>query len=350
MQLSDFDFVLPEELIAQAPVQGGRDRSRLMVLNRAKRSIADRQFFELPNYLEPGDVLVLNNSKVIPARLRGKKEGSGGKIEILLLHDQTDTAGEEVWECMVKSRSTKVGQGIIFDGDRDLKARIIERAAANTWIIDFNQTGAIFKESLKELGEMPIPPYIKRSTLTEDELRHQYQTVYAENEGSAAAPTAGLHFTDLLLDELAEKEIKLVPVTLHVGLGTFAPVRVDDIANHTMHSEYADVSRESAALINQAKATGRRVIAVGTTSLRALESFAVGGQVKAQQGWTDIFITPGYKFSIVDSLITNFHLPRSTLLMLVSAFAGLEFTHQAYQHAIDQHYRFYSFGDSMLIQ
>ncbi|PIW37062.1 MAG: tRNA preQ1(34) S-adenosylmethionine ribosyltransferase-isomerase QueA [Candidatus Kerfeldbacteria bacterium CG15_BIG_FIL_POST_REV_8_21_14_020_45_12] len=350
MDLADFAFNLPEELIAQEPVVGGRDQSRLMVLDRKLGSIQDRSFFELTSLLKAGDVLVFNNSRVLPARLRGEKEPTGGKVELLLLHRQDDESEREVWECMIRSRNTKVDQSITFVGDRDLKGRVIDRASGDTWFVEFNQQGQIFRESLRELGEMPIPPYIKAPTLSEPELRERYQTVYAENEGSAAAPTAGLHFTDLLLDELSERGIELVPITLHVGLGTFSPVRVDDISNHKMHSEYAVITEQSAQRINQAKATGRRIVAVGTTTVRTLESFVKDGQVVADKRWTDIFITPGYDFKIVDAMITNFHLPHSTLLMLVSAFAGTEFIQETYRHAIDQQYRFYSFGDAMLIE
>ncbi len=347
MRVDDFNFELPEKLIAQSPIPKGRDQSRLMVLERTKKTIADHHFFDLVHFLEEGDLLVFNNSKVIPARLFGIKEQSGGKIELLLLHQKENTPGE-VWECMVRSRRTKKGQKIRFERDA-LSAHIQGKATEETWFIEFHIAGPKFRALLDQLGHIPIPPYIKKSPLSETELRAQYQTVYATEEGSVAAPTAGLHFTHRLLDQLKNNGVQTTEVTLHVGLGTFAPVRVHDVANHRMHSEYAIITQEAADLMNQTRAIGKRIISVGTTTLRTLESFVENSTILPGQKWTDIFITPGHTITSADGLITNFHLPRSTLLMLVSALGGQDFILKSYQHAIEQEYRFYSFGDAMLI-
>ncbi|WP_027339693.1 tRNA preQ1(34) S-adenosylmethionine ribosyltransferase-isomerase QueA [Halonatronum saccharophilum] len=340
MKVEEFDFVLPEELIAQEPMEP-RDQSRLMMINKETKEIKDRIFKDIVDYFEPGDTLVRNNTKVIPARLFGHKEGTGGKVEVLLLKQvELDT-----WEVLVKpGRKVKKGTRVVF-GDGDLIAQVEERTDFGGRVIKFEYDG-VFEEILDKLGEMPLPPYITKE-LEEDS---KYQTVYAKKRGSAAAPTAGLHFTDSLLKSIKEKGVNIVDITLHVGLGTFRPVKVDDIKDHDMHSEYYEISKESADIINKTKEDGKRVFAVGTTSTRTLE--AVGdkeGKVKEAKGWTDIFIYPGYEYKVVDALITNFHLPKSTLLMLVSAFAGRELALQAYKEAVEKEYRFYSFGDGMVI-
>ena len=347
MKTSDFDFELPRELIAQKPVEGERDQSRLMVLDSDQSTIQHRQFFELPTFLHKGDLLVFNDSKVFPGRLLGHKAGSGGKIEFLLLRKDGEGV-EERWEAMVGGKRIRAGLAVEFEDD--LKGRIVEEASDNTLWVQFNELGDAFRAVLTTQGHTPIPPYIDESGLNEDELRDVYQTVYAEHEGSAAAPTAGFHFTDRLLEEIQEMGVETTTVTLHVGMGTFSPVKVDDTENHKMHSEFAIVSPETATAVNAAKSGGRRVIAVGTTSVRTLESFMNGTVLEAGQKWTDIFIAPGYAFKCVDAMITNFHLPKSTLLMLVSARAGTELIKTAYKEAVDRKYRFYSFGDSMFIQ
>ncbi|MBP2652879.1 MAG: S-adenosylmethionine:tRNA ribosyltransferase-isomerase [Firmicutes bacterium] len=338
MQLGDFDYHLPEELIAQYPVPE-RDHSRLLVLNRADGAISHRRFFDLPDYLLPGDTLVFNNTKVIPARLIGMKADTGGKIEVLLLNR---LEGNQ-WETLVKpGRKARPGTVIRF-GD-DLSCEILEVTDFGGRIVRFIFDG-IFEEILDRLGETPLPPYI-RSRVADKE---RYQTVYAKEDGSAAAPTAGLHFTNELLVNLKERGIKSAFVTLHVGLGTFRPVNVEDVTSHVMHREYYSISEEAAAVINETRHRGGRVIAVGTTSVRTLETAATGDSISANSGWTDIFIYPGYKFKMIDGLITNFHLPKSTLLMLVSAFAGKERVLAAYREAVSEHYRFFSFGDAMFI-
>lgn len=341
MKLSEFDYNLPEELIAQTPLQK-RDTSRLMVLNRKERTIEDKHFYDILDYLHAGDILVRNNTKVIPARLYGTKEETNGHVEVLLLKD----LGNNVWECLVgNARIVKMGTIITF-GDGSLKAKCIYIGEEGIRHFEMIYDG-IFYEILDHLGTMPLPPYIKEKL--EDSSR--YQTVYAKIEGSAAAPTAGLHFTDEILEKVQEKGVEILDVTLHVGLGTFRPVKVDDVLEHHMHSEFYMIDEETAQKLNTAKANGQRIISVGTTSTRTLEAnYKKYGQFKATQESTDIFIYPGYQFEAIDALITNFHLPKSTLVMLVSAFADKEFIMKAYHHAVEEKYRFFSFGDCMLIQ
>ncbi|SHJ24164.1 tRNA preQ1(34) S-adenosylmethionine ribosyltransferase-isomerase QueA [Lutispora thermophila] len=340
MNTSDFYYKLPEELIAQEPIYP-RDMSRLMILNKESGCIEHKIFKDIINYLNPGDCLVLNDTRVIPARLFGSKEGTQSTIEILLLTRKS----KDTWEVMVRpGKKAKLGAKIIF-GDGQLVAEIIEISDGGNRIIKFSYDG-IFETILENLGHMPLPPYIKK----ELEDKERYQTVYSKHEGSAAAPTAGLHFTDTLLQDIENKGIKLAYITLHVGLGTFRPVKVKNIEEHKMHSEYYDINQESADKINSSRKEGKRIICVGTTSTRTLESVAdENGMVSAKKGWTDIFIYPGYKFKCTDGLITNFHLPESTLLMLVSALAGKENILRAYEEAIKNKYRFFSFGDAMLI-
>ena len=341
MKLSEFDYNLPEELIAQTPLQK-RDTSRLMVLNRKERTIEDKHFYDILDYLHTGDILVRNNTKVIPARLYGTKEETNGHVEVLLLKD----LGNNVWECLVgNARIVKMGTIITF-GDGSLKAKCIHIGEEGIRHFEMIYDG-IFYEILDHLGTMPLPPYIKEKL--EDSSR--YQTVYAKIEGSAAAPTAGLHFTDEILEKVQEKGVEILDVTLHVGLGTFRPVKVDDVLEHHMHSEFYMIDEETAQKLNTAKANGQRIISVGTTSTRTLEAnYKKYGQFKATQESTDIFIYPGYQFEAIDALITNFHLPKSTLVMLVSAFADKEFIMKAYHHAVEEKYRFFSFGDCMFIQ
>ncbi len=340
MKVDDFDFDLPERLIAQSPLSVRTD-SRLMVVDFAKRTFCDKTFVDIKQYLRDGDTLVLNDTRVIPARLIGSNVESGGKMEILLLKPLAN----DQWEVLVKpGKRAKIGKKFEF-GNGMLVAEVLEETEVGGRIIQFHYQG-IFHEILDQLGTMPLPPYIT------DQLsdKERYQTVYSKHSGSVAAPTAGLHFTEQLLNRLRAKGIRIAFVTLHVGLGTFRPVQVDDILDHRMHSEYYHISRENADLINETKANGGRVISVGTTSTRVLETVAAGtGKVRECSGWTDIFIYPGYKFTIIDGLLTNFHLPKSTLLMLVSALAGRELILQAYQHAIQAEYRFFSFGDAMLL-
>lgn len=339
MNVAEFDFNLPEALIAQHPVEP-RDRSRLMVLNREQGTIEHHTYRDLMSLLKSGDVLVLNNTRVIPARLVGEKEGTEAKIEVLLLK----RLKLDVWEALVKpGKRLKVGQKVHF-GNGILVGELQDVLANGNRQIRFAYSG-VFETILDLLGEMPLPPYITAQL----ENQERYQTVYAKERGSVAAPTAGLHFTPELLDQLREKGVEIVEILLHVGLGTFRPVKVDDIREHEMHSEYYRVDLESAERINLAKQEGRRVIAVGTTAARTLESVGKNGQVEAGEGWSDIFIYPGYKFQIVNALLTNFHFPKSTLVMLVSALAGREFILKAYELAVQEKYRFYSFGDAMLI-
>ena len=340
MKLSEFDFNLPEELIAQTPLDK-RDTSRLMVLNRKQQTIEHKHFYDLIDYLKPGDILVRNNTKVIPARLFGIKEETNGHVEVLLLKDQ----GNDNWECLVgNARIVKVDTIIKF-GDGLLKARCIEIKDEGIRVFKMIYDG-IFYEILDQLGTMPLPPYIKEKLNDQN----RYQTVYAKIEGSAAAPTAGLHFTDEIITKIKDKGIEILDVTLHVGLGTFRPVKVDDILEHHMHSEYYMIEPDVARKLNAAKNNGQRIIAVGTTSTRTLEAnMQKYGKFKATHENTDIFIYPGYKYKAIDCLITNFHLPKSTLLMLISAFSIKEFIFKAYQEAINEKYRFFSFGDSMLI-
>lgn len=341
MQLSDFNFDLPEELIAQDPLED-RSSSRLMVLDRENKSIEHKVFKDIIDYLNPGDCLVLNNTKVIPARLYGQKKGMTSQIEVLLLKRGQD----DVWECLVRP-GKKARPGAIIDfGNGLLKGQIIDICEEGNRHIKFTYEG-VFEEILDQLGQMPLPPYIKHRLKD----KNRYQTVYAKYDGSAAAPTAGLHFTPELLNKIQDKGIKLAYVTLHVGLGTFRPVKVDNILEHHMHSEFYNVTAEAASIINETKKNGKRVICVGTTSCRTIESAAdENGIVKEGFGNTEIFIYPGYKFKVLDNLITNFHLPESTLLMLVSALAGREYVLDAYNEAVKDKYRFFSFGDAMFIK
>ena len=340
MKVSDFDYDLPEELIAQHPLQK-RDMSRLLVYNRKTKEIHHRIFKDIGEYLKAGDCLVINDTKVIPARLYGVREDSGGAIEFLLLERLEDNK----WEVLVKpGRRAKIGTRFIF-GDGLLIAQVLDIGKEGERIVRFEYKG-IFEEILDQIGNMPLPPYIHE----ELKDRNRYQTVYAEHSGSAAAPTAGLHFTEGLLDDLKSKGINIAKVTLHVGLGTFRPVKTDIVEEHSMHAESYLVSQETADIINRCRKKGGRIVAVGTTSARTLESVAdEDGFIHPQQGKTDIFIYPGYCFKGIDMLITNFHLPKSTLLMLVSAFMGREEALRVYNIAVKERYRFFSFGDAMLI-
>ena len=338
----DFDFDLPEELIAQTPLEK-RDSSRLLVLDRETGQIADKHFDEIIDELNSGDALVMNDTRVLPARLYGEKPETGGHLEVLLLNNTQ----KDEWETLIKpARRAKVGTQIVF-GDGRLRAEVKKELEHGGRIVEFSYEG-IFLENLESLGEMPLPPYIKERL--EDPER--YQTVYAKENGSAAAPTAGLHFTPELLEKIAAKGVRLVYLTLHVGLGTFRPVSVENIAEHQMHSEFYRLTEEAAAELNEVRDNGGKIIAVGTTSIRTLETIGTkfNGEIKADSGWTDIFITPGYEFKIVQAFSTNFHLPKSTLVMLVSAFAGREKTLAAYHHAIEERYRFFSFGDAMFVK
>jgi S-adenosylmethionine:tRNA ribosyltransferase-isomerase len=338
----DFDFDLPEELIAQTPLSD-RSSSRLLVVDRETGKFEDKHFYNIIDELEPGDALVMNDTRVLPARIYGEKQETGAHLEILLLNNiEGDT-----WETLIKpAKRAKVGTKITF-GDGRLEAVVEEELDHGGRIIRFQYKG-IFLEILESLGEMPLPPYIKERLEDPD----RYQTVYAKENGSAAAPTAGLHFTPELLEQIAAKGVKLVYLTLHVGLGTFRPVSVDNIADHEMHSEFYRLTEEAAAQLNEVRANGGKIVAVGTTSIRTLETIGTkfDGQIKADSGWTSIFITPGYQFKIVEAFSTNFHLPKSTLVMLVSAFAGRDLTLSAYQHAFDERYRFFSFGDAMFLK
>lgn len=340
MKTSDFDYALPPELIAQTPAER-RDASRLMYLNRRTGDVSHHRFYELPEFLRPGDCLILNDSRVLPARLLGQRLPGGGACEVLLLTDR----GEGVWECIVRpGRHLRKGARLGFGGG-ELTAEVEEVLPDGNRMVRFFYEG-IFLEVLDRLGKMPLPPYIK------EELRdrERYQTVYSRVSGSAAAPTAGLHFTRELLDRIAASGVALGYVTLHVGLGTFRPVREDTVEAHAMHSEYCVVPEKTAGLINRTKAAGGRVICVGTTSCRTLEAWAEeNGTIRASAGWTNIFLYPGCRFKLTDGLVTNFHLPQSTLLMLVSAFAGREHVLAAYEEAVRERYRFFSFGDAMFI-
>ena len=341
MKVSDFNYDLPEELIAQVPIKD-RDQSRLMVLNRNTKTIEDKIFKDILDYLKPGDCLVRNNTKVIPARLYGIKEETNVKVEFLLLK----RIEEDIWEVMVHpGRRLKIGTKVTF-GEGLLKAEILEIMEGGNRKVKFEYEG-IFNEILDKIGLMPLPPYIKEKLKEKD----RYQTVYAKYEGSSAAPTAGLHFTEELLEKVKEKGVEIANVTLHVGIGTFRPVKVENVEEHDMHTEHYYIKKEDADKINKTKQNGGRIIAVGTTSCRVLESIAdEQGRVQEQEGDTNIFIYPGYKFKCVDNLITNFHLPESTLIMLVSALAGKEYIMEAYKHAVDEKYRFFSFGDAMFIE
>lgn len=340
LDISNYDYELPEELIAQSP-SPLRDHSRLMVINKDDKTIEHHTFYEIIDFLKPGDVIVRNNSKVIPARLFGVKEGTGAHVEVLLLKDK----GNDVWECLCgNAKAIKLGTIISF-GNGELKAECVEIKDEGIREMKLLYKGILF-EILDVLGKMPLPPYIKKQC--EDNSR--YQTVYAKVEGSAAAPTAGFHFTEELFDKIRKKGIIVTDVTLHVGLGTFRPVKVSNLKDHHMHSEMYEMSAETANILNKAKEEGRRIIALGTTSTRTLESvWQKYGSFKECKGETSIFIYPGYKFGAIDAQITNFHLPKSTLIMLVSAFAGREFILSAYKEAVKERYRFFSFGDSMFI-
>lgn len=340
MKTSDFSYYLPEELIAQTPLIR-RDASRLLHLDKVTGEVEHKHFFDLPDYLHEGDCLVLNDSRVLPARLIGRRE-TGGVIEVVLLRD----LGNNVWECLTRpGRKTKPGTKLIF-GEGELRAIVTDSAEGGNKLLQFEYEG-IFLEVLEHLGKMPLPPYIK----IELQDQERYQTVYSREVGSAAAPTAGLHFTQELMDIIAKKGVKICYVTLHVGLGTFRPVKCEDVESHEMHSEFCIIPEETAKLVTSTKKSGGRVIAVGTTSCRTLESFAnEDGTLEERSGFTDIFIYPGYRFKCMDALVTNFHLPESTLVMLVSAFAGREHVLAAYAKAVEEKYRFFSFGDAMFIE
>ena len=341
MNTNDFDFELPEELIAQTPLEQ-RDASKLLVIDPVTKEMTDTHFDHIIDQLNPGDALVMNNTRVLPARLYGEKPDTHGHVEFLLLKN---TQGDQ-WEVLAKpAKRLKVGAKVSF-GDGRLTATVTEELDHGGRIVEFSYDG-IFLEVLESLGEMPLPPYIHEKL----EDRDRYQTVYAKENGSAAAPTAGLHFTPELLQKIEAKGVKLVYLTLHVGLGTFRPVSVDNVDEHEMHSEFYTLSQEAADTLNSVKAAGGRIVAVGTTSIRTLETIGnkYDGQLQADSGWTNIFIKPGYQFTVVDAFSTNFHLPKSTLVMLVSAFAGREFVLDAYKHAVQERYRFFSFGDAMFV-
>ena len=339
MKTSDFNYFLPEELIAQTPLEK-RDTSRLMVLDKTTGEVTHKHFYDIVNYLRPGDCLVMNDSRVLPARLLGHRP-TGGAVEVLLLRD----LGNKRWECLCKpGRKMQVGHEVVF-GDGELTATVVEVKDDGNRVVEFHYEG-IFLEVLERLGKMPLPPYIKAELADQE----RYQTVYSREVGSAAAPTAGLHFTNELLDKIREMGVKTAFVTLHVGLGTFRPVKAENILEHHMHSELCMMGDETARILNETKANGGRVICVGTTSCRTLESLVnEDGSFEARSKWTEIFIYPGYKFKAMDGLITNFHLPESTLVMLVSAFAGRNHVLAAYEEAVREKYRFFSFGDAMTI-
>lgn len=341
MNVKDYDYDLPEELIAQDPLED-RSSSRLMVLDRQTGDVEHRHFMDILEYLHPGDCLVINNTKVIPARLFGVKEDTQAKIEVLLLKRKEN----DIWETLVKpGKKAKPGTKLVF-GDGLLTAEVVDVVEEGNRLIQFHYDG-IFEEILDQLGQMPLPPYITHQLKD----KNRYQTVYAKYDGSAAAPTAGLHFTKELLQKVKDMGVDIAEVTLHVGLGTFRPVKVENVLDHHMHSEFYMVSQEAADKINRAKESGHRVIAVGTTSTRTLEAAAdENGRLHETSGWTEIFIYPGYQFKVIDALITNFHLPQSTLVMLVSALAGREHVLHAYEIAVKERYRFFSFGDAMLIK
>ncbi len=340
LKTSDFYFDLPEELIAQDPLED-RSSSRLLALDKVSGKTEHRKFKDILAYLKPGDCLVINNTKVIPARLIGAKEGTDAKVEVLLLKRKE----KDVWETLVKpGKKMKVGARVSF-GDGLLKGEVVDIVEEGNRLVRFEYEG-IFEEILDQLGQMPLPPYITHQLQDKD----RYNTVYAEHAGSAAAPTAGLHFTPELLKQVEEKGVDIARVTLHVGLGTFRPVKVEDVTNHHMHSEFYQIEKEAADKINHAKESGGRIICVGTTSCRTIESAAdENGHLEPCSGWTEIFIYPGYKFKVLDGLITNFHLPESTLIMLVSALAGKEHVLAAYEEAVKERYRFFSFGDAMIV-
>lgn len=341
MKVNDFDFNLPEELIAQTPLEN-RTSSRLMVLDKENKSIEHEHFYDLKNHLKKGDCLVLNDTRVLPARLFGQKADTGAKVEILLLKEE----GQDTWETLVKpAKRVKPDTEITF-GDGRLKAVCVGESDHGGRHLKFIYSG-IFYELLDDLGQMPLPPYIKEQL----EEKDRYQTVYAVHQGSAAAPTAGLHFTEEMIEEIKASGVHVTFITLHVGLGTFRPVSVEDILEHDMHAEFYQITKGTAELLNHVRESGGRIITVGTTSTRTLETVAnkFDGKFEEDSGWTDIFIYPGYEFKAIDGLITNFHLPKSTLIMLVSAFASKEFVMEAYKEAVEEKYRFFSFGDAMLI-
>ena len=340
MKVEDFDFELPEEKIAQKPVTP-RDESKLMVVKREEDEIKHHRFKEIINYLSPGDALVRNNTQVIPARLFGKKKETGGKVEFLLLNRKE----LDIWEVLVKANGkVKIDTKVLF-GKGKLEAKIKEVTDYGGRVVEFEYEGQ-FEQILEELGNMPLPPYITE----ELEEPKKYQTVYAEKKGAAAAPTAGLHFTEELLEKIKAKGVEIIDITLHVGLGTFRPVAAKEVEEHDMHAEYFEVSKEAAQAINRVKEKGNKIFAIGTTTTRTLETVAKeDGGIKADKGWTDIFIYPGYEFKAIDALVTNFHLPESTLIMMVSAFGGQDIIFNAYKVAKEENYRFYSFGDGMLI-
>lgn len=340
MKTHDFWYDLPEELIAQTPLQQ-RDASRLMVLDRQTGEVTHRHFYDIVDYLQPGDCLVMNNSRVLPARLLGHRP-TGGAVEVLLLRD----LGDKCWECLVKpGRKMQAGSEAVF-GNGELTATVREVQEDGNRVVQFHYSG-IFLEVLERLGKMPLPPYIKAELADQE----RYQTVYSKEVGSAAAPTAGLHFTTELLDKIREKGVKTAFVTLHVGLGTFRPVKVEELSDHHMHSELCMMDGETANILNETRRNGGRIVCVGTTSCRTLESLIDSdGSFSAKSRWTDIFIYPGYQFRAMDALITNFHLPESTLMMLISAFAGREHVLAAYEKAVQERYRFFSFGDAMFIK
>lgn len=343
LSTEDFDYDLPEELIAQTPIKN-RDQSRLLVLDSKTGEYQDKHFYDILDYLNPGDALVMNNSRVLPARLYGTKEDTDGHEEVLLLNN---IEGDK-WEVLMKpARRATVGTKVRFGEEGQLEAEVLENLEHGGKIIEFHYQG-IFMEILEKLGEMPLPPYIKEKLDDPD----RYQTVYAKENGSAAAPTAGLHWTKELLKKVEDKGVKLVYVTLHVGLGTFRPVTESDVDKHVMHSEFYRLDEESAKTLNDVKKNGGKIVATGTTSIRTLETIGTkfNGEIKADSGWTDIFIKPGYEWKVVDEFITNFHLPKSTLVMLVAAFTGRENILNAYHHAVEEKYRFFSFGDAMFIK
>ena len=342
MKTSDFSYNLPPERIAQRPASP-RDHSRLLVLYKKTGKILHKHFYNIVDYLKKGDVVVLNNTKVFPARLIGKRKDTGGKVEVFLLRP----VSQNQYECLIGNRRKKVGQTVVFS--KNFFCQIIKQINQSVWQVKFNQSGKRLEHAINQYGLVPTPPYIKVHSKSQ-KLKKEYQTVFAKYTGSVAAPTAGFHFTKLLIVKLKKLGIQFEYVTLHVGLETFAPVKEDDITSHKMHSEYALIDKKTADRLNRAKKEGRRIIAVGTTSVRTLESFSHESHIKPGKKWTDIFIYPGYKFKFVHAMITNFHLPKSTLLMLVSAFAGKKTIDQAYREAIDKKYRFYSFGDAMLIK
>ncbi len=343
MHINHFEYHLPEDLIAQHPADK-RDASRLLVVDRKTGKLDHRHFYNILEYLNPGDCLVMNNSKVIPARLFGVKEITGAKVEFLL----TKRVRDDIWEAMVRpGKKLHIGDRVSFSENGSMSAKILEHGEGGTRLVRFEYEGD-FHELLEQIGKIPLPPYIERES--EEEDRERYQTVYCKEEGSVAAPTAGLHFTEELIDKALQKGVKTAFVTLHVGIGTFRPVKCENIEEHKMHFEEYHIDESNAAIINETKSAGGRIIAVGTTSVRTLESAAsVDGTVPAGHGNTDIFIFPGYRFKVIDSLITNFHLPKSTLLMLVSALYNREAVLEAYREAVEQRYRFFSYGDAMLI-